>query len=113
MAGTGVNGSGKRVTVTRARELRFIRKISPRPMPEENRRIAESLLADFVARLYIEEHPELFRRRTPIGTPGTADASKAEPVRGGTWPRDAAQAGQGSQSGETQTQTDDQKESRA
>ena len=78
--------------MSRARELRFVRRISTRPMPEENRRIAESLLADFVARLYIAEHPELFRRRTPVATPGAADASGGEPVRDGTQSSGSPQA---------------------
>jgi len=37
----------------RRRELKFVELISPKPMPEEDRRIAEDLLAEFIARAYI------------------------------------------------------------
>lgn len=45
-------------------ELTFIRKVSPRPMPEESRLVAEDLLAKFVARCFVEDNPQLFRPRT-------------------------------------------------
>jgi hypothetical protein len=69
----------------KADRLRVIRRISSRPMPEENRRVAEELLGKFIARAFISDHLELFRRRIPVPAPaeGTAcriGSSRNEPA---------------------------------
>jgi len=51
------------VTATKRRGRRFtvVTKIAVEPMPVDEWRAAESLLARLVARAYAADHPELFR----------------------------------------------------
>jgi len=58
------------VTATKRKGRRFtvVSKIAAEPMPVDEWRAAESLLARLVARAYAADHPELFRR------PDTSDA---------------------------------------
>jgi len=78
-------------------------------MPEANRRIVEQLLADFLAWLYIEEHPEVFRRRTPVPPPQAAEADRAGLAGDCALPSDTAQAGQGFEGREGRMRIDEQK----
>ena len=67
--------------MSRSVRFKFTRSIAPEPMPEEDLRVVEELLAKFIARAYRADHPELFQRRAPLhATDAGAELLPARPA---------------------------------
>lgn len=62
--------------------LTFVWTVSPTPMSAESYSTVQELLAEFIARAYRADHPELFKRKTPGARPKGAETCETGSAAG-------------------------------